>query len=423
MSADAGIVIIGASLAGAKAAQALRLDHGYDGPITLIGDEPHLAYQRPALSKGYLLGTTGPGDLDVLKPQFYADQDVTLALGAPATALDLDARRVWLADGTEFPFARVLIATGARPRRLQVPGADLDGVCYLRNRDDSEHLAAALRAAGHVVVIGAGWLGSELAAASRTFGNHTTVIDPLPTPLYYVLGDQIGGLIARRHRDHGVNLLLGDGVEAILGTRSVEAVQTITGRTIPADLVIVGVGAAPNTELAQAAGLHVDGGIITDEHLRTSHPAAVAAGDVARHQHPRYLNPVRIEHWDNAAIHGTAAAATLLGEPTTIDHVPYLFSTQYGSTLEYVGLPTTWDRIITRGGHATYGFTAFWLDRRIPVAALTIDQWGAADHLRTLIATGHPADPQQLADPDRPLLNLLPNAPSPHRSLQPQQRR
>ncbi|MFC4117184.1 NAD(P)/FAD-dependent oxidoreductase [Nonomuraea zeae] len=412
MSADPGIVIIGASLAGATAAQALRLDHGYDRPITLVGDEPHLPYQRPALSKGYLLGTSGPGALDVLKPRFYADQDVTLALGAPATALDLDARRVRLADGTEFPFTRVLIATGARPRRLQVPGADLDGVRYLRNRDDAEHLAAALRAAGEVVVIGAGWLGSELAAASRAFGNHTTVIDPLPAPLYYVLGDQLGGLVARRHRDQGVNLLLGDGVEAILGTRSVEAVQTITGRTIPADLVIVCVGATPNTELARAAGLHVDGGILTDAHLRTSHPAAVAAGDVARHQHPRYLNPVRIEHWDNAVIHGTAAAATLLGKPPTIDHVPYFFSTQYGSTLEYLGLPTIWDRIVIRGEHATPGFTAFWLDHGIPVAALTIDHQGAADHLRTLIAAARPAAPRQLADPGTPLPDLLPDAPS-----------
>ncbi|MEU4546835.1 NAD(P)/FAD-dependent oxidoreductase [Nonomuraea dietziae] len=410
MSADPGIVIIGASLTGAKAAQALRLDHGYDGPITLVGDEPHLPYQRPALSKGYLLGTTAPGDLDVLEPQFYADQDITLALGAPATALDLDARRVRLAGGTEFAFTQVLIATGSRPRRLQLPGADLDGVCYLRNRDDSEHLATALRAATDVVIIGAGWLGSELAAASRTLGNHTTVIDPLPTPLYHVLGDQIGGLFAGRHRDHGVNLLLGDGVEAILGTHSVDAVQTITGQTIPADLVIVGVGAVPNTELAQAAGLRVDGGIRTDEHLRTSHAAALAAGDVARHQHPGYLNPVRIEHWDNAVIHGTAAAATLVGKPTTIDHVPYFFSTQHGSTLEYVGLPTTWDRIITRGEHGTPGFTAFWLDRGIPVAALTIDNWGAADHLRTLITAAHPADPRQLADPDIPLPDLLPNA-------------
>ncbi|WP_241684717.1 NAD(P)/FAD-dependent oxidoreductase, partial [Actinomadura sp. J1-007] len=185
-------------MAGAKAAQALRLDHGYDRPITLIGDEPHLPYQRPALSKGYLLGTTEAGELDVLEPRFYSDQDVTLALGAPATGLDLDARRVRIADGTELPFSQVLIATGSRARRLDLPGADLDGVHYLRDRADSDRLGTALRDAAHVVVIGAGWLGSELAAASRTLGNRTTVIDPLPTPLYTVLGDRIGGLLARR---------------------------------------------------------------------------------------------------------------------------------------------------------------------------------------------------------------------------------
>ncbi|MFC6881670.1 NAD(P)/FAD-dependent oxidoreductase [Actinomadura yumaensis] len=401
---------MGASLAGAKAAQALRLDHGYDRPITLIGDEPHLPYQRPALSKGYLLGTTEAGELDVLEPRFYSDQDVTLALGAPATGLDLDARRVRIADGTELPFSQVLIATGSRARRLDLPGADLDGVHYLRDRADSDRLGTALRDAAHVVVIGAGWLGSELAAASRTLGNRTTVIDPLPTPLYTVLGDRIGGLLARRHRDQGVNVLTGDGVDAILGTHAVEAVRTITGRELPADLVIIGVGAVPNTELAQAAGLRVDGGVLTDEHLRTSHPAAVAAGDVARHQHPHYLNPVRIEHWDNAVVHGTAAAATLLGKPATIDHIPYFFSTQYGSTLEYVGHPTAWDRIVTRGEPGIPGFTAFWLDRDTPVAAMTIDNWGAADHLRTLIAAARPIESPLLTDPETPIQTLLPTS-------------
>ncbi|MGI5200530.1 FAD-dependent oxidoreductase [Spirillospora sp. CA-108201] len=203
-------------------------------------------------------------------------------------------------------------------------------------------------------------------------------------------------LFARRHLDHGVDLRTGDGLEAILGTRSVEAVQTITGSRIPADLVTV--GAVPNTELAEAAGLHVDGGIVADRHLRTSHPAAVTAGDVARHHHPRYLNPIRIEHWDNAVVHGTAAAATLLGEPVTVDHVPYFFSTQYGSMLEYVGHPTAWDHVVTRGEPGAPGFTAFWLDHHIPVAAMTTDNWGAADHLRTIVAEGHPIDAHLLAD-------------------------
>lgn len=398
MRGNTGIVIIGASLAGAKAAQALRLDHGYDGPITLVGDEVHLPYERPALSKGYLLGATGAGELDVLDPGFYADQDITLALGARATDLDLDARRLHTADGADFAFSRVLIATGARPSLLDVPGADLVGVHYLRDRDESDHLGAALREANDVVVIGAGWLGSELAAASRTLGNRTTVIDPLPTPLYPVLGEKMGRLFARRHLDHGVELCTGDGLEAILGARAVEAVRTITGRRIPADLVIVAVGAVPNTELAAAAGLHVDGGIVADRHLRTSHPAAVTAGDVARHHHPRYLNPIRIEHWDNAVVHGTAAAATLLDKPVTIDHVPYFFSTQYGSTLEVVGHPTTWDRVVTRGESDAPGFTAFWLDRDIPVAAMTIDNWGAAEHLRTIVAAGRPIDAHELTN-------------------------
>ncbi|MFI7110113.1 NAD(P)/FAD-dependent oxidoreductase [Nonomuraea sp. NPDC050227] len=416
MPADPGIVIIGASLAGAQAARALRLDHGYDGPLTLVGDEHHLPYQRPALSKGYLLGTTEAAELDVLDPRFYAAQDVALALGAPATLLDLDGRRVKLGRNVELPFGQVLIATGARPRRLRVPGADLDGVHHLRDREDSERLGAALRAASAVVVVGAGWLGCEVAAAARALGVRTTVVDPLPTPLYHVLGDRIGGAVARRHLDHGVELLTGDGVEAVLGTRSVEAVRTVAGRRVPADLVVVAVGAVPRTELAEAAGLRVDGGIVTDGHLRTSHPAALAAGDVARHRHPRYLKPVRIEHWDNAVVHGTAAAATLVGEPVTIDHVPYFFSTQYGSTLEYVGLPTTSDRVVTRGEPGEPGFTAFWLDRGVPVAALTMDGQmdgqDAAGHLRALVAAGHTADPRRLADPGVPMAELLPHAPT-----------
>ncbi|WP_131735840.1 NAD(P)/FAD-dependent oxidoreductase [Actinomadura roseirufa] len=406
MPADPGIVIIGASLAGAKAAQALRLGHGYDGPITLVGDEAHLPYQRPGLSKGYLLGTEKAAELDVLEPQFYADQDVALALGAPATDLDLDARRVRIAGGEELAFSQVLIATGSRARRLTLPGADLDGVHYLRSRDDSDRLGAALRAAERVVIVGAGWIGSEIAAASRTLGRHTTLIDPLPTPLYGVLGERIGGLFAQRHRDQGVELLTGEGVESILGTGTVEAVWTTGGRRIPADLVIVGAGAVPNTGLAEAAGLRVDGGILADEHLRTSHPAAVTAGDVARHRHPRLPDAVRIEHWDNAVVQGTAAAAALLGEPATVDAVPYCFSTQYGSTLEYVGHPAAWDRVVTRGAPDAPGFTAFWLDGGTPVAAMTIDNWGAADHLRAVVANARPIDARLLADVDTPLENL-----------------
>jgi len=406
MRADDGIVIIGASLAGAKAARALRLDHGYDGPITLIGDETHLPYERPALSKGYLLGTTEAAALDVLDPGFYAGNDVTLALGSPATDLDLDSRRVRTADGARFAFSRVLIATGSRARRLDLPGAGLDGVHYLRDRDDGESLRSALGAAGNVVIVGAGWIGSELAAASRAFGNHTTLIDPLPTPLYNALGDEIGGIYADRHRDQGVHLRNGDGVEAVLGTRAVEAVVTISGDEIPADLVIVGVGGVPNTELAAAAGLRVADGVIADERLRTSHPAAVVAGDVARRRLPGLQSSLRVEHWENAVVQGTAAAATLLGRPTTIDHVPYHFSTQYGSTLEYVGHSAGHDRVVTRGEPDVPGFTAFWLARGTPVAAMTIDNRGAADHLRALVATAQPTPERLLTDPGTPLSEL-----------------
>ncbi|GAA3084945.1 NAD(P)/FAD-dependent oxidoreductase [Streptomyces rectiviolaceus] len=406
MPTNHGIAIIGAGLAAAKAAEALRLTHGYDGPVTLIGDEAHAPYERPALSKGYLLGTADAAGLDVHPVGFYRDQDITLLLGETATDLDLEARRLRTGTGTDLAFDQVVIATGARARRLGVPGADLPGVHYLRSRDDSDRLRAALRSAADVVIVGAGWLGSELAAAARALGRTTTVIDPLPTPLYAVLGPEIGGLFAQRHRDHGVDLRCGESVEALLGADAVEAVRTTTGDTIPADLVIVGIGAIPNTELAERAGLKTDSGILVDADLRTSCPAAFAAGDVARQRHPRHLNPVRVEHWDNAIVHGTAAAASLTGTSAAVDAVPYFFSTQYASTLEYVGHPLRWDRVITRGTPDSPGFTAFWLDGEVPVAAMTLDNWGAAEHLRALVAAARPVDADRLGDPGVPLPDL-----------------
>ncbi|MFJ9082171.1 NAD(P)/FAD-dependent oxidoreductase [Streptomyces sp. NPDC102384] len=406
MPTNNGIAIVGAGLAAAKTVEALRLTHGYEGPLTLIGDEPHLPYERPGLSKGYLLGTVDAAGLDVHPADFYAANDISLLRCERATDLDLAARRVRTDAGTEVAFDQVVLATGARARRLDVAGRGLAGIHYLRNRDDSDRLREALGSAGSVVIVGAGWIGLELASAARTLGLTTTVIEPLPTPLYTVLGPEIGGFFAQRHRDHGVNLRTGDGVEKFLGTGRVEAVRTTTGKTIPADLVIVGIGAIPNTELAEQAGLKTDAGILVDPDLRTSHPAALATGDVARQRHPRHLNPIRVDHWDNAIVHGTAAAATLTGVPKIVDMVPYFFSTQYDSTLEYVGHPLHWDRVITRGAPDAPGFTAFWLDGGTPVAAMTLDNWGAAEHLRALVAATRPTDTGRLGDPGVPLPDL-----------------
>jgi 3-phenylpropionate/trans-cinnamate dioxygenase ferredoxin reductase subunit len=397
-------VIVGASLTGATAAATLR-EEGFDGRIVLVGAETERPYERPPLSKDYLRGESGRDELYVHEPLFYAEHEIELRLGETAVALDAREHDVTLSGDERLAFDRLLLATGAEPRRLNVPGADLDGVHELRSVESSDAIRARLDRGGKVVVVGAGWIGSEAAASARQRGLEVAVIEPASVPLERVLGTEVGAIYRDLHADHGVELLLGTGVEAFEGDGAVERVRTSDGRVLECDFVIVGVGVAPRTQLAAGAGLALEDGVVVDGRLRTSAPDVFAAGDVARHDHPAY-GPLRVEHWDNALHQGPAAARAMLGRDEPYDHVPYFFSDQYDVGMEYSGYAPRWDRVVFRGDPAGREFIAFWLQGDRLLAAMNVNVWDVSDALRDVLAARVAVDDAALADPDVPLDRL-----------------
>jgi 3-phenylpropionate/trans-cinnamate dioxygenase ferredoxin reductase component len=403
MSATSTFVIVGAGLAGAKAAEALRAE-GFDGHLLLLGDEAERPYDRPPLSKAYLRGETDRDSLYLHQDEFYATHDIELQTSTPVRSLDPAGRHVELASGERVGYDRLLLATGAAPRRLAVPGEDLDGVHYLRSRHDADTLAAAAARAEHVVVVGTGWIGSEAAASLRQLGREVTLLGPDTAPLARVLGPEVGRVYRDLHADHGVRLVLGTRVAGFGGHGRVEAVITSDGRTIEGDLVLVGAGAVARTELAEAAGLPVANGVLVDERLEAVGAAGVfAAGDVAAAWHPRYQRSLRVEHWANAFNQGPAAARSMLGIPTSYARLPYFYSDQYDLGMEYSGLAATWDQVVVRGDPATHAFLAFWLKDQRVVAGMHANVWDVTEAIQTLIRSGRPVDSERLADPDIPL--------------------
>ncbi|GAA1408192.1 FAD-dependent oxidoreductase [Kitasatospora putterlickiae] len=401
-------VIVGASLGGAKAAQALR-EAGYTGGIVLIGDEHERPYERPPLSKGYLIGKTDREKIYVHPPQWYAEHDVTLRLGTAVVAIDPAAHTVTLADDGRVEYAKLLLTTGSVPRRLPVPGAEQDGVLYLRRVEDSERIREAFRPDARVMVIGAGWIGLETAAAARAAGAAVTVLEAAELPLLRVLGREVAQVFADLHRDHGVDLRFGVRVTELTGEDGrVTGVRLADGTTVPADAVVVGVGIAPDTALAEAAGLEVDNGVKTDEHLRTSDPDIHAAGDVANAYHPLFGRHLRVEHWANALNQPQTAARAMLGEDAVYDRVPYFFSDQYDLGMEYIGYvePGGYDRVVFRGDPATREFIAFWLADGRVLAGMNVNVWDVTDPIRELVRSGRTVDAKALADPDVPLTDL-----------------
>lgn len=411
-------VIVGAGLAGAKAAETLRAE-GYTGRVILVGEEREAPYERPGLSKGYLVGTTQQAELLVHEPGWYAAQDIELRLGSPVTALDRDARSVRLADGTVLGYDRLLLATGSAPRTLDIPGIGLGGVHYLRRLHDSERLRATLqtlgRENGRLLLVGAGWIGLEVAAAARGYGVEVTVVEPQPTPLFGALGPELGEFFAHLHQDRGVRFHFGATVTEIEGEDGmVLAAHTDDGDQHPAHAVLVGVGAAPGTELAEAAGLELataaeGGGIAVDSALRSSDPAIFAAGDVACAEHPLFGRRLRVEHWANALNGGPAAARSMLGQEVVYDRVPYFFSDQYDVGLEYSGFaaPGGYDHVVVRGDAGKREFIAFWQGPENQVlAGMNVNVWDVAGDIQQLIRSGRPVDPDRLADPAVPLAEL-----------------
>jgi 3-phenylpropionate/trans-cinnamate dioxygenase ferredoxin reductase subunit len=390
-------VIVGASLAGAKAAETLR-EEGFDGRVVLIGAEEQRPYERPPLSKEYLRGEAGREKLWVHDDaSFYDEHEIELRLGTTVTELDVGAREVALGDGERMPFDGLLLTTGATPRLLDVPGADLDGVHYLRSVESSDAIRERLDRGGKVVVVGAGWIGSEAAASARQRGLEVTVVEPASVPLERVLGPEMGAVYRDVHADQGVELLLGTGVDALEGAGAVERVRTSDGRTIDCDFVIVGIGVLPETGLAERAGLAVDDGIVVDGALRTSVPGVFAAGDVARHEHPLY-GALRVEHWSNALHQGPAAARSMLGRDEPYDRIPYFFSDQYDVGMEYSGIIIGSARLVVRGDTAAREFVALWLQGERLVAGMNVNVWDVQDRIRELIATGTSVDDAVLAE-------------------------
>jgi 3-phenylpropionate/trans-cinnamate dioxygenase ferredoxin reductase subunit len=399
-------VIVGASLAGAKAAEELR-ERGFDGRVILIGAESERPYERPPLTKDYLRGESEREKAYVHEQGFYEQNQIELETDATVTAIDPAGPRVTLADGREFHYDRLLIATGAEPRRIPIPGADLDGVHYLRTLEDCDALRERLGAGGRVVVVGAGWIGSEFAASARQRGLEVTMVDPVALPNERVFGPEIGVFYRDVHAQHGIELVLGDGVEAFEGESSVARVLTSAGKTLECDFVVVGIGVVPRVELASGAGLEVDNGILVDEKLETSAPGVFAAGDVARAWHPFYGERIRVEHWSGALNQGPVAARAMLGQDVSYDRVPYFFSDQYDVGMEYSGHAPSWEEVVLRGDPAVGEFIAFWLRDGHVIAGMNVNVWDVNEHVQALIRSRQMIDAAALSDRDTPLESLL----------------
>ncbi|MEU5878561.1 FAD-dependent oxidoreductase [Spirillospora sp. NPDC047279] len=401
-------VIVGASLAGAKAAETLR-EEGFQGRVVLIGEEIERPYERPPLSKGFLLGEEERDKAHVHPPDWYEKNDVELKLGTTVARVDREAHQVWPAAGEPVRYDRLLLATGSSPRRLDVPGAKLQGIHYLRSMADAAKLREAIAPGGRrVVVAGAGWIGLETAAAARTYRNDVTVIEPEPSPLHRVVGPEIGEIFAGLHREHGVDLRLDQGVAGFWGAGQVSAVVTSGGAEVPADVVIVGIGIRPNTALAEEAGLEVSDGVLVDEALRTSDPDIFAAGDVAAAYNPLLGKRIRVEHWANALDGGPAAARSMLGQDVVFDKIPYFFTDQYDLGMEMAGAvgPGEYDEVVIRGDAGAREFIAFWLSGGRVVAGMNVNVWDVTDDVQALIRSGREADRDRLTDPKVPLTEV-----------------
>jgi 3-phenylpropionate/trans-cinnamate dioxygenase ferredoxin reductase component len=398
-------IIVGASLAGAKAAQTLR-DEGFDGRVVLIGEEPVRPYERPPLSKTYLRGEVDFDAAAVHPEAFYAEHDIELLTSTVVTSIDPGAGHVTLDGGARLAYDQLLLTTGATPRRIDIPGAQLDGIHYLRTLASCDALREAIGRASRLVVVGAGWIGSEVAASARQLGKEVALIEGAEVPLQRVLGTEVGAIFGRLHDDHGVELHMGLGVEAFRGGTTAEEVLLADGATVPGDLFLVGVGVTPRTDLAVEAGLTVDNGVVVDEHLATSVPGVWAAGDVANAFHPLFTTSIRLEHWSAALNQGPVAARNMLGRRLPYDRVPYFFSDQYNLGMEYSGFAPTWDRIVYRGDPQTNEMIVFWLDHDRVVAGMNVNVWDVSDQIAALVRSMRDVDPLRLADPSVDLASL-----------------
>lgn len=398
---------MGGGVAAAAAALELR-DAGYGGELSLVGDEPHQPYNRPALSKEYLRGEEGLSDVLVAPDAEYAARGIALRLGERATRVDAARHVVVLEKGEELAYDRLLVATGGRARGLPVPGGDLSGVFRLRTVHDADLIRQRALPGQTAVVIGMGFIGCEVAASLRQLGLDVVGVEPRAAPLTSVLGERVGSVLGDLHRGRGVRLLLGESVVKVVGSDGARAIVTSAGTTVACNLVIVGIGIVPNDELLQVAGAKVADGIVVDSWCRTSLPDVYAAGDVANAHHPLF-GQGRVEHWNNAFQQGRIAAHSMLGEGRALDYVHSFWSDQFDHSLEYVGLARNWDEVVFRGDPESGRFLGFYLERGRLKAAVGLDRGGdPEDRIRgselkkcaALIRSQARLDPARLASED-----------------------
>ncbi|MCX8558386.1 FAD-dependent oxidoreductase [Mycolicibacterium mucogenicum] len=408
MAGSPTFVIIGGGLAGAKAAEALR-GKGFDGQVVLFGAEERLPYERPPLSKEYMAGKKTVEEFTVQPQSWYAEHDVDLKLGTEVTTLDRTAHMVAFNSGDHEHYDKLLLATGSRSRKPPIPGSDADGVYYLRTVDDATELLAQFTEGRRLAIIGAGWIGLEVAASARGLGADVTVVETAALPLQASLGKEAGEVFVGLHRDHGVDLRLGTTVDEITtADHKATGLRLGDGSTVEADAVLVAVGAEPNVEFAERSGLVIaDGGVAVDESLKTSDDDIYAVGDIAAAEHPLFGVPIRTEHWANALKQPAVAVDGMLGTPGTYDELPYFFTDQFDLGMEYVGYAPQYQMAITRGDLGTREFTMFWLDggHRV-LAGMNVNIWEGLDDIKALIRSRRPVDVGALADPSVSLSSL-----------------
>ncbi len=398
-------VVIGGGLAAARTAEALRV-RGFNGGVVVLAGEPHLPYDRPPLSKDYLKTGEGLADVYVHDESWYADNDIVVRTGTVVASIDREAHEVVTESGERLHYDGLVLATGSSPRHLTLPGADLDGVLSLRTIEDSDAIRSVLREGARVVFIGGGWIGLEVASAAREAGAEVTVLESSDLPLARVLGPTVAQVFAELHREHGVDLRTSVQVEAIEGEGSVTGVRLADGTVVPADAVVVGIGAAPNVALAEAAGLAVDNGITADAVGRTSDPEIFAVGDVANVENPLLGRRVRVEHWANALNQPDLVVAAMLEEAGPEAELPFFYTDQYDLGMEYHGLGGQDDEVVVRGDLAAREFIAFWIRDESVVAAMNVNIWDVDEPLKALIRSPAPVDRVRLADVDVPLAEL-----------------
>ncbi|MCV7331137.1 NAD(P)/FAD-dependent oxidoreductase [Mycobacterium cookii] len=397
-------VIVGGGLGGAKAAEALR-EKGFDGKVVLFADEEHLPYERPPLSKEFLAGKKSLGDFTVHDSQWYRDNKIDLRVGTEVLSIDPNAHTVAV-SGESLKYDKLLLASGSRPRWLTIPGADSTGVHYLRKYDDASNLNTALLEGSSLAVVGAGWIGLEVAASARERKIDVTVVETAKAPLIGAVGEEVGNVFAALHRDHGVDLRLETEVKEIITTDGkATGLRLGDGSTVTADRVLVAVGAQPNIELAEDAGLSTgDGGVLVDSSLRTSNPDIYAVGDIAAAEHPLFDERIRTEHWANALNQPAVAVAGMLGEDAKYKELPYFFTDQYDLGMEYVGYAPNCDRVVFRGDVEGREFVAFWLDGENRVlAGMNVNVWDVLDDIKNLIRSKNKVNLNALVDTEKPL--------------------